>query len=170
MSWCSQVPQPTCYCYCYWLSSQLGNLTSPDGLKWAYVQLQRTFKHHTCNHFTASQDHCCARAQNHTRCILKLFIVLASSFQKSELQTLSSLFTICTQGADAQPFLIKRFSLQQQCSNGLIITFPLFSLGSHSGSLPPLCSRVSVRMSSTQYMYLGMAGCQKSTSWIKMSS
>ena len=37
---------------------------------------------------------------------------------------------------------------------------------SHSGSpLLPLCSRVSVRISSTQYMYMGVAGCQKSTSW-----
>ena len=131
---------------------------------WNGLQLRRVFKHHTCNHFAASQDHCWERAQNHTRCILKLFIVLASSLQKSQLQTLSSLVPICTQGG-SQPFLIKWFSLQVKLVVAAAASLRFFLL-SHSGPPLLLYSRVSMRISSTQYMYLGGAGCQKSTWWI----
>ena len=67
------------------------------------LQLLRAFKHHTCNHSAASQDHCCERVQNHTQCILKLFIVLQSSFQNHNFRRCPRLF----QSAHREPFLIK---------------------------------------------------------------
>ena len=67
------------------------------------LQLLRVFKHHTCNHSAASQDHCCERVQNHTQCILKLFIVLQGSFENHNFRRCPRLL----QSAHREPFLIK---------------------------------------------------------------
>ena len=135
------------------------------------LQLLRAFKHHTCNHSAASQDHCCERVQNHTQCILKLFIVLQSSFENHNFRRCPRLL----QSAHSQPFLIKWGSHCKPSAGAASLRFIFLHQLSfcffHSGSPPlPLCSRVSVRISSTQYMYMGVAGCQKSTSWKRKQS